>query len=70
MEEMTAAGIPEKIYKKTLEIAKERSMSEEQASLHFQELLAAAGKRHMDAGLPEHIADREALEEILGMKPK
>ena len=70
MEKMIAAGIPEKIISKTSEIAKANNLSEEQASSHFQQLLAETGKRHMDAGLPEHIADRRALEEILGLNPK
>ena len=70
MQEMFVAGIPDKIIRKTLEIARANGVSDEEASNRFQSLLAEAGKRHMAAGCSEYVAERKALEEILGLEPK
>ncbi len=67
MIKMMSSGVTEKIYKKTMDIARIKKISPEAASTYFQELFARASQKYIDAGLPEHEADQKALDEVLAL---
>lgn len=62
---LSAAGVPENIFDKTLEIAMIRCISPEEASNYFQELFEAALLEYRIVGLSEDEADVRALEKVL-----
>ena len=70
MKEMMAAGVPEKFYEKTLEIARIKRLSPEDASSYFQDLFTKASEKYKAAGLSENESDEKALEDVLSLDIK
>lgn len=70
MQKMFASGIPEKIFNKTIEIARIRGISERDASSYFNELFEAASRKYKNMGLSQNEADEKALVEVLATEVK
>lgn len=60
-----ASGAGEKIVNKVLEIARIKGISNEEASKHFQDLLAKSTENFKKLGLSDYEADQKAFKEIL-----
>lgn len=70
VQKMFAAGIPEKIFNKTIEIAKIRGILEQEASMFFNEIFEAASLKYKNMGLSQDEADEKALNDALSTEIK
>jgi hypothetical protein len=68
MQEVLEAEIPQKIFSKTIEIAKVKGITEEEASNYFNELFEKASLKYKNMGLSEIEADKKALFEVLAIE--
>ena len=68
MQKMLSSEIPEKIFNKTLEIAKIRGVTEVEASTYFNELFEMASEKYKNMGLSQLEIDEKALNEVLGAR--
>lgn len=68
MQKMLSSEIPEKIFNKTLEIAKIKGVTEVEASTYFNELFEAASEKYKNMGLSQLDIDERALNKVLGAK--
>ena len=65
MQKMFSSGIPEKIYKKTIEISQSKGIPEHEASSLFNEAFETASLKYKEMGLSHNEADEKALNDTL-----
>lgn len=67
MKELAEEEIPEKIFNKTIEIARAKGISEEEASNYFTSKFEELSKKYIESGDSQLEADKKAMYEALSM---